>query len=111
MSRFGTYYAHFRGMRNDLTGLPPWARAVFIAIVLPGIALVALSILVFVVSVAALLILAIPVYSLLRKITRPAGGGEMGLVHNADPWRNEAKHVDATVRDPDLNVPDELNGE
>jgi hypothetical protein len=72
---------------------------------------VALSIVVFVVSVAALLILAIPVYTLLRAITRPARSGETGLVQNPDPFRSEAKHVDATVRNADQNVPDEVNGE
>ena len=112
MSRFATYYARFNGVKNDLTGLPSWARTIFGIVLIPGIVLVALSFLVLIVSIVALLSVAIPVYSLLRAVTRPAGDDQAGLVMGSGPWRSQAKHVDATVRDAgDQNAPDEVNGE
>jgi hypothetical protein len=111
MSRVVRYYARFRDVQGDLNGLPAWARIVFIAIALPGIVLVGLSIVALFVSVVALLFLAVPAYALLRSLTRTNGNQQSGLVESVDPWRPEAKHVDATVRGGDNNVPDEVNGE
>ena len=98
-------------MRGDLNGLPPWARAVFVAVALPGIVLVGLSIVALVVSVAALLFLAVPAYAFLRSMTGANGMRESGLTSRADPWRTEAKHVDVKVRERGDNAPDEVNGE
>lgn len=111
MSRFGTYFLHFRSVRSDLTGLPRWARVVFIAVALPGIALVALSIVAVVVSVVALLLLAVPVYALLRAVTRSGGNSETGLGPAEMSRPFETRHVDVKVLDPGNNAPDEVNGE
>src|SRR5665213_575012 len=111
MARFVGYYDRFRGMRSDLTGLPSWARMVFVLIVLPGIALVALSIVAFIVSVAALFALALPAYSLLRAITRGARTGQQAAAMPQTWNRAQARHVDVTVRNAPSPVPDEINGE
>ncbi|MDB5355100.1 MAG: hypothetical protein JWN24_1553 [Phycisphaerales bacterium] len=104
MSRFVGYYSRFNDLKGDLTGLPPWARTVFVAFALPGIALLALSIVAVIASVAVLLAVCIPVYTLLRALTargRSAAEGE------PETWPRQVKHVDATVRDADLIAPDE----
>jgi hypothetical protein len=112
MSRFTTYYTQFNGLRSNLTGLPRWAQGVFGIVLIPGILLVALSIAAVVVSIAALLLVAVPVYSLLRAVTQGRGEDQSGLAMGPDPWRSQAKHVDATIRDAgDRNAPDEVNGE
>ncbi len=111
MSRFASYYARFHAARGDLTGLPPWARTVFLAVAVPGILLVALSILALAASVVALLFLAVPAYLLLRTVTQARADDQTALVQDPDPWRRPAKHVDVSVHDPDLNAPDEVIGE
>jgi hypothetical protein len=108
MSRFGTYFVRFRTMRNDLTGLPPWARVIFIAAALPGIALVGLSFVAVAISIVALLLLTVPVYALLRAMTGVSEGTEVTGVAT-DGSRPQARHVDVKVLD--ANVPDEVNGE
>src|SRR5271167_4069246 len=85
MSRFVGYYSRFNGVRNDLTGLPPWARTIFFLSAIPGIVLVGLSILLLAVSVAALLLLAIPVYALLRSMTGTSQESEGAVVYDPDP--------------------------
>jgi len=52
--------------------------------------------------------LTVPVYGLLRAVTR--GGSQMRttVVHTDSSW-HQAKHVDAKVLD--ANVPDEVSGE
>ena len=64
------YYANqFQGLRGNLTGLPSWARFIVGIFALPGLILLALSILAFVVSLLALLLLTAPVYSVLKSLT------------------------------------------
>ncbi|MDB5329527.1 MAG: hypothetical protein JWP03_678 [Phycisphaerales bacterium] len=104
MSRFDGYYTRFTDLRGDLTGLPPWARTVFVAFALPGIALLVLSILAVAASVGVLLAICIPVYTLLRALTRGEAAGAEG---GQGPWPRQVKHVDARVRDAGLVAPDE----
>lgn len=114
MSRLGSYYARVSNVRGDLSGLPPWARAVFITVTLPGVVLVALSIVLFVVSLFVLLLIAVPAYMVLRTAAR--GGGEVASawIEEADPNR-QTKKVDVIVHNVhspgDLQAPDEVDGE
>lgn len=71
MFRYVHYYGRFQDVKGSVTGLPAWARWILTLVALPGIALVLLSILAFVVSLAALLVLTVPVYRLLRAVTAP----------------------------------------
>ena len=113
MASFIGYYDRFRDLKSDVTGLPRWARTVFTAFCLPGIVLVALSILALIASVVALLAIGLPAYMLLRAVTRPAGGrqGQADLVTGAEWPTGPAKHVEARVREADSKAPDEVNGE
>jgi hypothetical protein len=63
------YYGKFQGVRGNLLGLPGWARGILFLFALPGILLVALSIVAIVCSLAALLLLTLPVYRVLKALT------------------------------------------
>jgi hypothetical protein len=66
------YYGNYQGFRSSLDAFPAWARLVVGIVALPGILLIALSILALCVSVLALLLLSVPVYRLLKMVTGPS---------------------------------------
>jgi hypothetical protein len=70
VSRFQAYVGRFDGFRGAVGGLPGWAKAVVFVFSIPGLLLAALSIGLFLISMLALLVLAAPVYNLLRGMTR-----------------------------------------
>src|SRR3954462_2330595 len=72
MERLWRYYSSYQSVRGRMGGLPTWARTILLIAALPGIAAIALSILAFIVSLLALLLLTVPLYQLLRALT---GGG------------------------------------
>ena len=108
MAGFVEYTSRFQGVRSNLTGLPSWARAVVLLAALPGLLLVSLSILAFLVSIAALLLLAVPAYRLMQWVTgtgpgRPnASPGAAVVVEQSTPYGETPgrKRVEATVVDP-----------
>ena len=107
MVRFVEYVGRFEGARDRLTGLPSWARLLLLVAALPGILLIALSILAFLVSLLALLLLTVPLYRLLRLVTGTGGAGdavtETVVVNDfAFPGR---KRVEATVTDAPSDAP------
>jgi hypothetical protein len=71
-------YSRFNDLRGNFGGLPQWARAIVTIFAIPGMILLGLSILAVLVSLLALLLLTLPVYSLLKSATavreRPSGG-------------------------------------
>jgi hypothetical protein len=69
------YYGKIQGVRGNLMGLPAWARGVLLVVALPGMVLLALSITAVICSLAALLLVTVPVYSLLRLVAQPSRGG------------------------------------
>ena len=69
MFRLLNYYGQWQGFRGRMSQLPSWARLLITLAALPGIVLIALSILAFLVSLLALLLLTVPAYSLLRRLT------------------------------------------
>jgi len=112
MERLWRYYGNVQGLRGDVGGLPGWARAVLLVVALPGIAAVALSILAFLVSLSALLLLTVPLYRVLKAVTggrvsrQESAAGSAGSVEvlasdipglGSIPGR---KRVDATVIEP-----------
>jgi hypothetical protein len=74
VSRFSAYVGRFDGLRGKVGGLPGWAKVVVFVFSIPGLILAALSITLFLISILALLVLAAPVYNLLRGMT---GGGQV----------------------------------
>src|SRR3954470_4150400 len=102
MVRVVEYYTRFQGVRNRLTGLPAWARFLLFLASLPGILLIALSILEFLVSLLALLLLTVPLYRLLKLVTgsgEQAAGAETRDSDAADFGSPGCKRVEATIVD------------
>lgn len=91
MFEYGRYYGQFNQFRGSFGGLPGWGRSVVAIAAIPGIILLGLSILAFVVSLAALLLLTVPVYRLMRWVTEEPSGEAL------QPHRPGAKRVEATV--------------
>ena len=76
MARFSYYVSSpdgFRAARSDLltsvTGLPAWGRFIVLLLATPGIVLIALSLLALMASIAALLLLTLPAYTVLRRLS------------------------------------------
>ena len=87
MFRLLQYYGQWQGFRGRMTQLPAWARLLLTLAALPGIVLIALSILAFLVSLLALLLLTVPLYRFLTALCGvkpgevvPAGTGGFGPV-------------------------------
>ena len=105
MSRFAHYYTQFEGVRGGLGSIPTWGRVVIAIAMLPGLVLAGLSILAFVVSLAALFLLTVPVYRLVRWITagrvRPSGSGVVSVIDpsEADYGSPGRKPVEGTIID------------
>jgi hypothetical protein len=95
VSRFSVYASRFEGVRGNVFGLPAWGRVLVLIAAIPGLALLALSVVLFLVSLTALLLLAAPVYSLLRRATMPAPAG----FGTEDPQRRQ---VTARVIESDV---------
>jgi uncharacterized protein (DUF58 family) len=112
MERLWRYYSSYQSVRGRMGGLPAWARTVLLIAALPGIAAIALSILAFIVSLLALLLLTVPLYQLLRALTgggseRDATGSVEVLSGGAGPFSPFGegagpgrKRVEATVVEP-----------
>src|SRR2546430_6279459 len=96
MVEFTRYYGRFQGLRGNLTGLQSWARLIVGIFAIPGLVLLALSILAFVVSLLALLLLTAPVYSALKSLTNRSGESEIGA-SEMDLVSPGAKHVDVRI--------------
>lgn len=61
-------FSKLHGLRGGVAELPGWARMVLAIFALPAAALVLLSVLALLVSIAALLLLTVPVYRLLQSV-------------------------------------------
>lgn len=99
MLRFLQYYGRFQGFRGNVSGLPGWAKFILLVAAVPGIVLMGLSILAFLVSLLALLVLTVPVY---RVLTVLLGGGQVGCdrtqAEMADvPPSPGRRHIDVTI--------------
>lgn len=82
----------FHRFTFGVSKMPLWARAVLAIPMVPGIILVALSILLLLVSILALFILTVPVYLLLKQLTGVK-------VTQAEVRSAGVRRVEATVRD------------
>ena len=104
------YYQGFEGFRGRVGGLPGWARGLIFIAALPGIVLIALSVLALLVSILALLLLTVPLYRVLRAVAGPATRPEAGATAvesgafgfpagfgSLDPGSPGRKKVDVTI--------------
>src|SRR6266498_3499367 len=87
MVRLLQYYGQWQGFRVMGMQLPAWSRLLLMLAALPGIVLIALSILAFLVSLLALLLLTVPLFRLLSVlcgvrpgVVVPAGTSGFGPV-------------------------------
>ncbi|HYO09381.1 MAG TPA: hypothetical protein VER17_10450 [Tepidisphaeraceae bacterium] len=103
MLRYVQYVGQFQGVRGRVTGLPSWARFILFVLAIPGVALLALSILAGLISILALLLLTVPAYRLLSAVT--SGGSvaapdqriEQPFPQVPSPGR---RHVDVKIIEP-----------
>ncbi len=93
MIRFQQYYDQFGGLPNRFRTLPGWARFIVAIAALPGMILAGLSILAFGVSILALLLLTVPVYSALQKLTGRTTS-DTGTIETSSPG---SRKVEATI--------------
>src|SRR5258708_4561024 len=97
------YFGRFQSIKGDVKGLPSWARSLLALVAIPGVLLIALSILAFFVSLLALLLLTVPVYSALKALTVPrrtiAGPEIRGDVigNPGEGVGNPRRHIDVTI--------------
>lgn len=68
MERLWQFYGNVQSARGRIGGLPGWARTLIFIAALPGIVLIALSILALLVSILSLLLLTVPLYRVLRAV-------------------------------------------
>ena len=85
------YIGKVKVVRGNLMGLPQWARGILLLVATPGLIALALSILLVICSVAALLLVAVPVYGLLRMLAAPSQQATMTI---ETPSR---RHVDVKI--------------
>ena len=92
MFRLLRYYGRFQDFRGRAVQLPAWARLLIVVAAVPGALLMALSLLAFLVSLLALLLLTVPLYRLLSAAfgvgagpaIRPVPGGVEEVIGDPD---------------------------
>lgn len=94
MSRAYAYVGRLQGVRGNFLGLPGWARFVLLIAATPGLLLMALSAVLFVVSLFALFLLAAPVFGLLSKLLQRAAT-------ETEQVQGPRRQVTVKVLDPD----------
>jgi len=98
------FYSRGQNAWGQITGLPAWARWIISVLAIPGILLAALSIVALGISILALLLLTVPAYWLLSRLTGSTGiaGGpaDVGFPEMQLPRKPvDAKVVDAKIVD------------
>jgi hypothetical protein len=83
MVDFYQFDSRWRSVRGGWGTLPPAARGIVGLFALPGILLAILSLLLFAVSMLALLVLTVPVYRLLTRLTSGGRGTGESVTHSA----------------------------
>ena len=78
MIQIVNYFGRFQTVKGRVTGLPFFARLILTIFALPGLILLGLSIVAFVVSLFALLLLTVPVYRLLSALFLPQVQSQQG---------------------------------
>ena len=85
------YQGKINVVRGNLLGLPSWARSVLFLVALPGILALALSFVLVACSLAALLLVTVPVYGILKILTAPSQDDQV------DVETAGRRHVDVKI--------------
>jgi hypothetical protein len=88
MFRLLQYYGKYQNARGIFGNMPSWARLLLLIFATPGIVGIVLAILVFCVSITALLLLTTPVFRLLQWMGmagQPVSASEMTATEFIDP--------------------------
>ena len=107
MFRLLQYYGQYQGFRGRVTQLPAWARLILVVAAVPGALLLALSLLAFLVSLLALLLLTVPLYRLLSAVL----GVEARPAVTAVPGGVAEEIVDPAGVEPPVVVETPVEGE
>jgi hypothetical protein len=98
------YYGRFQGVKGTVTGLPFIARLLLVIVALPGLILLGLSIVAFIVSLSALLLLTVPVYRLmsalfLPRVEQQQGAWDAGpeFTNPVSPGPTGRRHVEVKI--------------
>jgi hypothetical protein len=99
------YFGRFQTMKGRVSGLPFIARLVLVIFALPGLILLGLSIVAFIVSLFALLLLTVPVYRLLSALFLPQAQPQQGtwdasgpeFVSPVSPGPTGRRHVEVKI--------------
>jgi len=104
MFRLLQYYGQWQGFRGRVIQLPSWARFILVVAAIPGILLIALSILAFLVSLLALLLLTVPLFRVLSALcgVRPGEVVQAGVGGFGPPPEGMDAVVDQT--EPPVSV-------
>ncbi len=103
MIEFTQYTGRLNGFRGSLTRLPEWARIIVGIFALPGIILGIASVVGILLAMLVLLVLTVPVYSLLKRLTDSMSSsvnvdaGNVVVESSASSPRSGVKHVDSTI--------------
>lgn len=98
-----SYFGRFQGMKGRVTTLPAIARLILAIVALPGLILLGLSIVAFVVSLSALLLLTVPVYRLLSALFLPnveqqqRAWAEPEFMNPVSPGPSGRRHVEVKI--------------
>jgi hypothetical protein len=94
MMRFVQYYGRFQTARGNFSGLPAWSKPLLFIAAIPGLILLLLSILLFGISILALLLLMAPTYQIVRLLS---GGGKTSPPETVSPIEAPRRHIDVTI--------------
>ena len=105
MIQIVNYFGRFQTVKGRVTGLPFFARLILTIFALPGLILLGLSIVAFIVSLFALLLLTVPVYRLLSALFLPQVQPQQGawdaigpeFVNPVSPGPTGRRHVEVKI--------------
>lgn len=105
MIQIVNYFGRFQSVKGRVTGLPFVARLLLAIVALPGLILLGLSIVAFIVSLFALLLLTVPVYRLLSAVFLPQVQPQQGawdengpeFVSTVSPGPTGRRHVEVKI--------------
>src|SRR5258705_6193409 len=105
MFRLLEYYGRWQGFKSRTQQLPAWARFMLVIAAIPGVLLLALSLLALVVSIVALLLLTVPTLRIVTLLSGNRGqtvqrAGTSGFGPLPDGMEEVIDHPTTVVESP-----------